>query len=85
MGNKNRPDTVQYSGCIHVNANCDDCPWQSFNYHNGLAQAKIHHNRTGHTVHIEVCNAVTYTLKGGEYQLQRDKEREEYLAKEKET
>ena len=54
--------SVTFSGCVSALAICRDCGWEYENHRNALALAKKHHNKTGHTVHIELVNSVTYKL-----------------------
>lgn len=67
MNSRSRDDTVTFSGIVHIIACCGDCQWECQNYKNGLAQSKIHHNRTGHTVSVEIGTSVLYTLKNSKY------------------
>jgi len=48
------------TGCVHCVAICKDCGWEYQNHKNGLALAAQHHDRTGHTVHVEIGNVVIY-------------------------
>lgn len=69
MNSRNRSDTLTFSGVVHCIATCDEpgCGWECQNYINGLGQAKIHHNRTGHTVRAEIASGVLYTLEDSAY------------------
>lgn len=54
------------SGVIHAIGTCDDCGQTFDHYKNALALSAQHAQRTGHTVHVEQCIAVTYNPKAGE-------------------
>jgi hypothetical protein len=47
-------------------ARCKDCAKEWFSQ-NGMAVAKQHHDRTGHTVQVEQMVLVTWCLEGSSY------------------
>lgn len=52
-----------YTGIIHAQAECDDCPFKVFT-RNSLGLAAQHADRyPSHTVRTEQCLAVTYNKK----------------------
>jgi hypothetical protein len=69
----NRPDTVSYTGIPYAIATCDDCGWTTQCHKNALANAKRHHNATGHTVQVEQMLIVAYTRRGSPFNLERTK------------
>lgn len=48
------------SGVVHAVAECKTCGWSTEHYKNALANGAQHAQRTGHTVDVEQCIAVTY-------------------------
>ena len=53
---------------------CEDCEWHTFGK-NGLGNAAQHHDRTGHTVRVDVEGQVTYC--NDEENARREKEKAE--------
>lgn len=39
---------------------CQDCGWAPGDSKNGLGIAALHHDKTGHTVNVDVEGGVTY-------------------------
>lgn len=50
---------------IHVVGSCDHpgCQWMTDDYRKGVAQARRHAEKTGHTVAVERCQSFYYNRK----------------------
>ena len=46
-------------GAFVYRASCEDCAWR-LESRNGLAAAAVHHDQSGHTVHVMAGGSVTY-------------------------
>ncbi len=63
MTRQRRPRPTKHSGLLGVQADCDDCPWRTYE-RNGIGTAAMHAQTYGHTVHVEQTIAVIYNRKG---------------------
>lgn len=48
-----------WSGTVSLIVNCDGCGWQ-YEGKNGLGLAAQHHDRYGHSIHVDIYTVVSY-------------------------
>lgn len=56
---RTKPRPTKHSGLAGVQADCMDCPWQTYE-RNGMGTAACHARDYGHTVHVESTIIVIY-------------------------
>lgn len=59
---RTRPRPTKHTGLLGVQADCADCPWQSYE-RNASGTAACHARDYGHTVRVEQTTIVIYNKK----------------------